>query len=76
MLIVNGLTVDDLIKKANVVNTRIGPGRKEMHYQKCLSVELRSMGIPVVMEDPVPVYYQGVYTLHTSSLTWYPLLSI
>jgi GxxExxY protein len=60
MQICPGLTVDELINKARNINRDIGAGRKEKHYQKCLSVELRAMGIPTAMEDPVPVYYQGV----------------
>jgi GxxExxY protein len=59
MLICHGLTVDDLINRAKNINRDIGSGRKERHYQKCLDVELRSMGIPTAIEDPVPVYYQG-----------------
>jgi GxxExxY protein len=59
MEIVPGFTVDDLIRKAEAINGQIGSGRKERHYQKCLDVELRSMGIPTALEDPVPVYYHG-----------------
>jgi GxxExxY protein len=59
MKICAGLTVEDLINKARNINCAIGSGRKERHYQKCLDVELRAMGIPTAMEDPVPVYYQG-----------------
>jgi GxxExxY protein len=60
MEICNGLTIDALINKAKEVNRLIGSGRKELHYQKCLDVELRKMGIPTATEDPVPVYYHGV----------------
>jgi GxxExxY protein len=59
MQIVHGLTLSDLVHKAEDINRQIGAGRKERHYQKCLDVELRRMGIPTAVEDPVPVYYQG-----------------
>jgi GxxExxY protein len=59
MQIVFGLTVDDLIEKAREINRKIGSGRKERHYQKCLDVELRAMGIPTSLEDPIPVFYKG-----------------
>ena len=59
MEIVRGLTVADLVEMARSINRQIGSGRKERHYQKCLDVQLRGMGIPTALEDPVPVYYHG-----------------
>jgi GxxExxY protein len=66
MQIVPGLTVVELIDIARSINRQIGSGRKERHYQKCLDVELRRMGIPTTMEDPVPVYYAGEMVTNTS----------
>ena len=46
------------------VHSAIGPGLLESAYRACLVHELRSRGIRVATEVPLPIYYKGV-TLET-----------
>ena len=48
-----------IIKAAITVHKELGPGLLESVYQACLVMELKSMGIEVQAEVPLPVYYRG-----------------
>ena len=41
------------------VHSTLGPGLLESAYQACLAHEIRSRGIEVASEVPLPVVYQG-----------------
>jgi GxxExxY protein len=41
------------------VHQELGPGLLESVYQRCLLIELQSMGIKVEMEVPLEVRYRG-----------------
>ncbi len=43
------------------VHTRMGPGLKEVHYQRALTAEMRKEGLLVYEEYPVEVYDGDVY---------------
>jgi len=53
-------TLGDLLKMAARIHKKVGSGRKEPHYQKCLATDLRLNSVPCACEDPVPVFYHGV----------------
>ena len=59
MQIYNDLTLATLLDMCRRIHEVLGPGRKERTYQRCLMSELHHAGYPAVMEDPVPVFYQG-----------------
>jgi len=41
------------------VHSRLGPGLLESAYQACLAHELRSLGLAVAAQVPLPVVYEG-----------------
>jgi GxxExxY protein len=49
-----------IIQSAIKVHSTVGPGLLESLYRTCLAFELRSRGLAVETEKPVPVYYEGV----------------
>ena len=53
---VSGQVVDSAIK----VHSALGPGLLEGAYQACLAHELRSRGLRVRLQVPLPVIYEGV----------------
>jgi GxxExxY protein len=50
-----GQIIDSAIK----VHTALGPGLLESAYEACLSRELRSRGLEVCGQVPVPIHYLG-----------------
>ena len=48
-----------VIKAAINVHTSLGPGLLESVYQKCMAIELESLGINFATEVQLPVYYRG-----------------
>ena len=48
-----------LIGAAMAVHRHLGPGLREVCYQRALAVELRLRGIPYLREVPVPLLYAG-----------------
>ena len=50
-----------IIGAALTVHRALGPGLLESAYSKCLEVELRSIGLRVRREVPIPVIYKGVH---------------
>ena len=48
-----------IIKAAINVHRELGPGLLESVYQACMVIELRSMGIDVQAEVPLPILYKG-----------------
>jgi len=48
-----------IIKAAISVHKQLGPGLLESVYQTCMIIELRSMGIDVEAEVPLPIFYRG-----------------
>ena len=48
-----------VIAAAMTVHSTLGPGLLESAYQACLAHEIRSRGIEVASEVPLPVVYQG-----------------
>lgn len=48
-----------IIRAAIAVHKELGPGLLESVYQKCLVIELESMGLSTETEVPVEVSYQG-----------------
>jgi len=49
-----------IIQSAIKIHSTVGPGLLESLYRTCLAFELRSRGLTVETEKPVPVYYEGV----------------
>lgn len=56
---VNDLT-SAIIGAAIKVHKALGPGLLETAYRICLAYELRKLGLAVVMEEPIPIVYEGV----------------
>ena len=50
----------DVIGAAIEVHRSLGPGLLESAYEECLSYELRSLGLDVHRQVPVPVVYKKV----------------
>lgn len=48
-----------VLDAAFAVHTALGPGLLEAAYKACLTAELRSNGLRVDTEVPVPVVYRG-----------------
>ncbi len=48
-----------IIKAAINIHKEIGPGLLESVYQACMVIELTFMGIKVISEVPIPVFYRG-----------------
>lgn len=42
------------------VHRRLGPGLLESAYEICLAFELRSMGLNIEMQKPLPVVYREI----------------
>jgi GxxExxY protein len=49
-----------ILTKAISVHRQLGPGLLERIYKSCLTHELRKCGLDVIVERPVPVYYDGI----------------
>lgn len=49
-----------IIGAAIEVHKRLGPGLLESAYRACLAYELRKRGFDVIVEKPVPVFYDEV----------------
>ena len=58
MIDLNKIT-HDIIFASIEVHKALGPGLLESVYQKCLTIELKSIGYDVQIEVPVPVVYKG-----------------
>ena len=48
-----------IIKAAIAVHKELGPGLLEAVYQRCMEIELRSMGLTIAAQVPVAVTYRG-----------------
>ena len=48
-----------IIKAAINVHKELGPGLLESVYQRCMVIEIESMGLSVEAEVPVPVVFKG-----------------
>ena len=48
-----------IIGAAITVHKELGPGLLENAYHSCMLIELRSLGLVVASEIPVPVVYRG-----------------
>lgn len=55
-LVVSKLVLDAAYK----VHTHFGPGLLESVYENCLAQELKTMGVNVLTQVPVPVVYEGI----------------
>ena len=49
-----------VVDAAIAVHTALGPGLLESTYESCLAYELRSRGLVVRRQLPLPVIYRGV----------------
>lgn len=49
-----------IIEAAMKVHSALGPGLLESAYESCLMHELRKMGLRVVSQMALPVFYDGV----------------
>jgi GxxExxY protein len=49
-----------ILDKAIVVHSKLGPGLLESVYRTCLTHELRTAGQKVVLEQVVPIVYDGI----------------
>ena len=49
-----------VVDAAIAVHSALGPGLLESAYQACLAYELRSRGLYVLQQVPLPVIYRGV----------------
>jgi GxxExxY protein len=58
------LRFDELSKRvigcAIEVHRNLGPGLLESTYEQCLAHELKCVGIPFMLQHPLPVNYSGV----------------
>ena len=50
---------EKIIGAAITVHKELGPGLLESVYLRCMSIELRSMGLKVETEVPVAISYKG-----------------
>ena len=50
----------EIIAGAIKVHTTLGPGLLENAYKLCLAHELRSRGLHVEIEKPIPITYDGI----------------
>jgi GxxExxY protein len=55
---INKLT-ERIIGAAIRVHTELGPGFLESLYEEALSIELRTLGIDVERQKPVPIFYRA-----------------
>lgn len=49
-----------VVDAAMLVHSRLGPGLLESAYDACLAYELRSRGLSVLQQVPMPLQYGGV----------------
>ena len=49
-----------IVDAAFKIHTTLGPGLLESVYEAVLSHELRQRGLHVVVQQPIPVFYEGV----------------
>ena len=50
----------EIIAAAIKVHSTLGPGLLENAYKLCLAHELRSRGLHVELEKPIPISYEGI----------------
>lgn len=50
----------EIVDAAMAVHSALGPGLLESAYTACLAYELRSRGLHVEVEVPMPIVYRGV----------------
>ena len=48
-----------IIGAAMDVHNRLGPGLREIHYQRALGIRLKELGIHAVAEQPVEIHLDG-----------------
>jgi GxxExxY protein len=48
-----------IIKAAISVHKELGPGLLESVYQKCMVLELKTLGVEVQAEIPLPIFFRG-----------------
>ena len=53
---VSGIVIDS----SRAVHSVLGPGLLESPYEKCLAHELRSRGLKVEQQVPIPILYRGL----------------
>jgi GxxExxY protein len=56
---INQLT-EKIIGCAIEVHKRLGPGLLESAYEECLSYELKSVGLAIERQVPIPVVYKDI----------------
>jgi GxxExxY protein len=49
-----------IVDAAFKIHTTLGPGLLESVYEAVLAHELRQRGLDVVVQQPIPVFYEGV----------------
>lgn len=54
----------EIINAAIEVHKTLGPGLLESAYKECLCYELKSRGLPVIKEQPMPIVYKEVKLDH------------
>ncbi|MBY5949528.1 GxxExxY protein [Algoriphagus sp. NF] len=52
---------EKIIGEAIYVHRNLGPGLLESTYQNCLYHRLKSIGLKVEKEKPLPVFFDGVF---------------
>ncbi len=57
---INKIT-EKIIGCAIEVHKKLGPGLLESAYEECLSYELKSAGLSIQRQVPVPVVYKEIY---------------
>ncbi|HEY2856366.1 MAG TPA: GxxExxY protein [Gemmatimonadaceae bacterium] len=58
---ISGTVIDSSIE----VHSALGPGLLEGPYEKCLAHELRSRGLRVEQQVPIPILYKGLRLTNT-----------
>lgn len=54
----------EVIKCAIEVHRILGPGLLESAYRECLEYELKSNGLSVIKEKPMPIIYKEIHLDH------------
>jgi GxxExxY protein len=49
-----------IVDAAFKIHTTLGPGLLESVYEAVLAYELRQRGLHVIVQQPIPVFYEGV----------------